>query len=33
MFDLIICAILGACIGIDFAYTYIDSKKKDSYGA
>ena len=32
-FDLCICAILGVCIGIDFAYTYIDSKKKDSYGA
>lgn len=33
MFDLCICAVLAACIGIDFAYTYIDSKKKDSYGA
>ena len=33
MFDLCICAVLGACIGIEFVYTYIDSKKKDSYGA
>jgi hypothetical protein len=33
MFDLIICAVLGAGLGIDFASTYIDSKKKDSYGA
>ena len=32
-FDLCICAVLGACIGIDFTCTYIDSKKKDSYGA
>ena len=32
-FDLCICAVLGVCIGIDFACTYIDSKKKDSYGA
>ena len=28
MIDLGICGVLGACIGIDFASTYIDSKKK-----
>lgn len=33
MFDLCMCALLGVSVGIDFAYTYIDSKKKDSYGA
>jgi hypothetical protein len=26
-------SIISVCIGIDFACTYIDSKKKDSYGA
>lgn len=31
--DLVFVSIISACIGIDFAYTYIDSKKKDSYGA
>ena len=32
-FDLIFVAILAVCFGIDFACTYIDSKRKDSYGA
>lgn len=31
--DLVFVSIISVCIGIDFACTYIDSKKKDSYGA